>query len=344
MKTISAVMANPTLIRDAGVFYGLSAEVREIMARDGQEIAFAICAGLLARLRIPHSAMDGYLTSLERVRVQPPMTDYWNDVIQDGPNRGHPNWHTFSPWYHLWRAAKSDPSQSQEIWRTNTAIARPRADAELDGLYATTLQEDKPEKPILRNLIERAHKRNADAGEHGAPVTLLDFGCGWGQWCKFVVAGIGYGIAPSNLFGCDFLPARVDAARRLCGGRIGVPADHFFQADALTWQPSEFVAKHGSPTIVTLMEVSCTLGDADWAVAAGKIAALSPRYVFESHSLRSWHLIVGRDDSNALWNALGYSLISETLPGERLTQSNLAELVLVRKYWHCARLAVYERS
>jgi tetratricopeptide (TPR) repeat protein len=265
----------------------------------------------------------------------------YEQVLNSGPDTGHPAWHLMNPYFYLWIEADMAPGDRvQDLWQQMPIFATLRSSAELERYYADWLHAPNAARDALRRLIIDCD---------GGALRVIDLGCGYGQWLRFLAEACG--VPVRNLFGCDFHPARVEAARLMlsrlpaASGREapGIPARNLFQANLLDWDVEGFVAEHGPMDLATLFVVTGCFDDAELDRCLSRAASLGALYLVETSVSDTWDLWTGRVDSAVHFKRHGYRRISHILPGEPMPAASPGAVVLPRKYWPAHHISIFER-
>lgn len=336
MKWIDRIAAEctPERMADRAWWYDLRIAFDTLRTQGGDGIAFGASAELLERMKVfvddddrEHFYSETW-NILEGVYADG-ICDSDNTIIEKGRYAGHPVWHVLNPWFRLWHAAKADTSRVGAIWANDPAITKPRDQAYVDGLYASFLNDPNPGRDMLAKLVR----------EIGPDATVLDYGCGYGNWLTWLVDKCG--VKPDNVLGVDALLARVEAAR-LMGARAGIPS-YAFGPPSFLISPVPFFAPKNFDIIVLAAVTGC-LQDAELDATLAELAKLKPRYFFETHSIDSAPTWIGRPNSDAFFARIGYKPLRSEMLGDPLTRERLHELVCPAKYYLAMRCAIYERS
>ena len=262
-------------------------------------------------------------------------------VIEQGNDAGHPLWHAMNPFYIAWQQAAAMPVGTvdvQDHWRTMHAYGKQENARLLEQAYLDWITIPSLARAQVRQWVSKMT----------APLRVLDMGCGFGHWLRYLHDDCG--VAIRDLFGCDFHNARVNMARALVEmspdpdvGHAEVSAGNFFGCDALSWDPDAFVATYGRPNLVLMMSFISVFDDSQLDRVLARIAQLGPAYVVEQAPVDVWGANRGRRDAALHFARAGYRLVERVYPGEALTAETAPYIVLPNKYWVAAQLNLYER-
>lgn len=267
-----------------------------------------------------------------------PIDAKYDSVVGTGIDAGHAAWHVMNPFFHFWVAARQKKKRPDESWREDPVFAATRGARALADLYANWHATPNLAREVLRRQV-------AQLGP--APVRVFDLGCGFGQWLRYLRDECG--IKASDLFGCDFHNARVEATRMMLSSTAtpvvgGCAPAQFFQADALDWDVASFRARHGSIDLLTMFVVTGCFDDADLDRCLSIAARLEPRRILETTVTSSWDLWNGRANSPDHFARAGYRLIESLRPGDPIAAAGPLALVAPRKYWVASQINVYARD
>lgn len=267
-----------------------------------------------------------------------PIDAKYDCVVGAGIDAGHSAWHVMNPFFHFWVAARQKKRRPDESWREDPVFAAARGPQALAELYANWHATPNLAREVLRRQVTQLGP---------APVRAFDLGCGFGQWLRYLRDECG--IKASDLFGCDFHEARVEATRTMLSSTVSpltgaMASEQFFQADALDWDVESFRARHGSIDLLTMFVVTGCFDDADLNRCLSIAAQLEPRRIIETTVTSSWDLWNGRSNSPDHFARAGYRLIESLRPGDPIATAGPLALVAPRKYWVASQINVYARD
>jgi SAM-dependent methyltransferase len=264
-------------------------------------------------------------------------------LVREGPDAGHPIWHIINPHFHLRAAADSDEDVSQARWRNTEAIERGFDPVKIENDYQRW--RSGPQARLAGRLIEGV------ASELGRPPTLVDLGCGTGNWLRFFAEYCGLPV--QNLGGIELHEARAAQARAAVLGLLtsgasydglsDVVAANIVRGDLLNLDIEGLRTRHPSIDMVTLFVVAGCFDDGQLSTLLDSISRLGPTRVMTTTVTKKWDLWHGREDEDDYFAQAGYQLTSRAWDPIPLVNVPDLEVVGPRSYWVNRSLSLFQR-
>ena len=248
-----------------------------------------------------------------------------NGISKSGPSAGHPAWHLFNPFFHLWRDAKNAPGgNAQDNWRSNAAIAA----------TAPILSETEYAQWAANDDIERS--RLCAFMRDAKPASLIDIGCGNGRLLRYAIDNFD-GVF--EFYGVDLhanrAAAALDLAQRSKRQHYSAAA---CQDDLLSAAPLP------QAQLAIMNRVAGCFDDDQLRIVLGKIADSGAIWIFESEVLDSWDMWTGRPEPAHLFASAGWRLSSSEIIGDPITADCARYMVVPNKYWIARAVRVWARA
>ncbi|MDA1310154.1 MAG: class I SAM-dependent methyltransferase [Proteobacteria bacterium] len=287
----------------------------------------------------PAAAIGAYRRFAERCAKLP---DSWQQTVRHGPLEGHPIWHIANPYFAIWSTATED-QDPQGNWRDNKTFNVERDTPDVLASYEAWLESDIPARAPLLNLLSRLELDTT---------RVLDIGCGFGEWLRFLAEK--GGIPIQNLNGVDFHRGRVAETQRqlieaaVHGGRCnGDPAaivkNNIRQQDSLQLRPGENLSIR-DVDVITLFVVTGCFNDDELDRLVGGIAAFSPKYIFTTTVTSRWKMWHGRLNEADFFARHGFRETERHWLPEKPSLNPLSALALPRRYWANLSVRIYQPS
>ncbi|MBT6139643.1 MAG: class I SAM-dependent methyltransferase [Rhodospirillaceae bacterium] len=320
-------------------------ETRKALLDFGHRAGGRIQAGVLDLTVGRAEKLIGLYETLERPSGA--TLECLQDPIELGRDSGHPLWHALNPFFLLWSAAATQSNQGQNVqsgWRNNAAVRDDQFHSEATATFDDEYIRANPASAHLLNLVHRV------TGDRG---TVIDIGCGYGEWLRFLRDHSG--VTLDRLFGADIHQGRVDVAKTLLLDGLDSDANklrtatkaldqNLFQLDLLAMDGIAVKAELGPIDILCLMAITGCFSDDQIAGIIAQIARVGARYIFQTTVLERWGMWCGRENEPEMFASHGYNLVERHWLGIPLPEDLVGALAIPGKHWPNWCLFIYERD
>jgi hypothetical protein len=260
----------------------------------------------------------------------------YRQILEDGPERGLTVWQVMNPFYYIWSTLPIVGQKVSERWKEtgfNNSV-----DAE--ALVRSPLSKN--EKLVA--AIVRAKCKDID----WSSARVLECGTGNGANAALFLGEVG--VAPSNYFGFDLHPSRVESTRSVI--RLVATGDtdseglekRIFELDILADTAADTLRKLASIDVLFSASFTNVFDDSQISKVLDHISVLAPKYIVDVSVITSWALCFGRHDLSDHYDSIGYQLSGSQFETPVISGDEGYRIWLPEKASANRNILVYERA